>query len=66
VAVLHTPEPVRRTIFECIALLPEESNTTIDPDFAEDVVAAVESHREPLQPPCLSRLIGFMAQSQKP
>ena len=43
VAVLHAAEPVRRTISECIALLPEDSTATIDPDFAKDVEAAVES-----------------------
>jgi antitoxin (DNA-binding transcriptional repressor) of toxin-antitoxin stability system len=51
VAVLHPIEPVRRTISECIALLPENSSATIDPDFARDVELAVESHREPLTPP---------------
>ena len=51
VAVLHAAEPLRRTISECIALLPEDSTATIDPDFAKDVEAAVESHREPLNPP---------------
>ncbi|MGA8310002.1 MAG: hypothetical protein WB755_08225 [Terriglobales bacterium] len=51
VAILHPPEPVRRTISECMALLPEDSTATIDPDFARDVEAAVESHREPLNPP---------------
>lgn len=51
VAVLHPAEPVRRTIAECIALLPENSTATIDPDFVKDVEAAIESHREPLNPP---------------
>lgn len=51
VAVVRAAEPVRRTISECIALLPEDSTATIDPDFARDVEAAVESHREPLNPP---------------
>jgi antitoxin (DNA-binding transcriptional repressor) of toxin-antitoxin stability system len=51
VAVLHAAEPVRRTISECIALLPENSAATIDPDFPKDVEAAIESHREPLDPP---------------
>ncbi len=51
VAVLHAAEPVRRTISECIALLPKDSTATIDPDFAKDVEAAVERHREPLNPP---------------
>jgi antitoxin (DNA-binding transcriptional repressor) of toxin-antitoxin stability system len=50
-AVLHVREPERRTISECIALLPEDSTATLDRDFAKDVEAAVESHREPLNPP---------------
>ena len=51
VAVVSPAEPVRRTISECMALLPEDSEATIDPDFAKDVEAAVEYHREPLNPP---------------
>jgi antitoxin (DNA-binding transcriptional repressor) of toxin-antitoxin stability system len=51
VAVIHAPAPPRRSISECIALLPEDSTATIDADFAKDVEAAVESHREPLEPP---------------
>jgi antitoxin (DNA-binding transcriptional repressor) of toxin-antitoxin stability system len=51
VAVMHAAEPARRTISECIALLPEDSTATIDPDFAKDVEAAIASHREPLNPP---------------
>ena len=51
VAVLHPAEPVPRTISECIALLPEDSTATIDPDFARDVAAAARGHREPLNPP---------------
>lgn len=51
VAVVRPAEPLRRTISECIALLPEDSTATIDPDFAKDVKAAGESHREPLDPP---------------
>jgi antitoxin (DNA-binding transcriptional repressor) of toxin-antitoxin stability system len=51
VAVIHAPVPPRRSISECIALLPEDSTATIDADFAGDVEAAVESHREPLEPP---------------
>ena len=51
IAVIHRAEPVRRTISECIALLPEDSTATIDRDFAKDVEAAVESHCEPLDPP---------------
>lgn len=51
VAVLHTPVPPRRSIEECIALLPADSTATIDEDFASDVEAAVAAHREPLNPP---------------
>ena len=51
VAVIHAPVPPRRSISECIALLPDDSTATIDADFAKDVEAAVDSHREPLEPP---------------
>jgi hypothetical protein len=34
-----------------MALLPENSVATIDAGFAKDVEAAIESHREPLEPP---------------
>ena len=51
VAVLHTPAPPRRSIEECIALLPEDSPATIDESFAHDVAEAIAAHREPLDPP---------------
>ena len=51
VAVLHTPAPARRSIEDCIALLPEDSSATIDEDFSRDVQQAVAAHREPLNPP---------------
>jgi antitoxin (DNA-binding transcriptional repressor) of toxin-antitoxin stability system len=51
VAVLHAPAPARRSIAECIAMLPKDSSATIDEDFARDVSDAVEAHREPLNPP---------------
>jgi hypothetical protein len=51
VAVLHMPSPPRRSIEECIALLPEDSPATIDEDFACDVEEAVAAHRVPLNPP---------------
>jgi antitoxin (DNA-binding transcriptional repressor) of toxin-antitoxin stability system len=50
-AVIHAPLPPRRTISECIALLPEDSTAIIDADFAKDVEAAIESHRELVEPP---------------
>jgi antitoxin (DNA-binding transcriptional repressor) of toxin-antitoxin stability system len=51
VAILRTAAPPRRSIEECIALLPADSTATIDEDFANDVAAAVAAHREPLNPP---------------
>jgi antitoxin (DNA-binding transcriptional repressor) of toxin-antitoxin stability system len=51
VAVIRPAEPVRRKISECIALLPADSDATIDADFARDVEAAIAAHREPLDPP---------------
>ena len=53
VAVIHAPIPPRRTISECIALAKVHEEETgeapvMDADFADDVQAAVESHREAL------------------
>jgi antitoxin (DNA-binding transcriptional repressor) of toxin-antitoxin stability system len=45
VAVMRAPAPVRRTLAECIAMLPEDSTSTIDEDFARDVQAGID-HRE--------------------
>jgi antitoxin (DNA-binding transcriptional repressor) of toxin-antitoxin stability system len=44
VAVIHPPAPPRRTISECIALLPEDSTVVIDADFRQ---GCRSSHREP-------------------
>jgi antitoxin (DNA-binding transcriptional repressor) of toxin-antitoxin stability system len=55
VAVIHAPIPPRRTISECIALLPEDTTAVMDADFAKDIEAAIESHREPLEPPSSQR-----------
>ena len=51
VAVLRAATPPRRKISECIALLPADSTATIDPNFAKDVDAAINAHRESLEPP---------------
>jgi hypothetical protein len=51
VAVIRQPEPLRRKISECIALLPADSTATIDADFSKDVESAIAAHREPLEPP---------------
>jgi antitoxin (DNA-binding transcriptional repressor) of toxin-antitoxin stability system len=51
VAVLRAPLPEARNLSGCLELLPENSTATIDEDFAKDVEAAINSHREPLTPP---------------
>jgi antitoxin (DNA-binding transcriptional repressor) of toxin-antitoxin stability system len=51
IAVLRSATPPHRTISECIAMLSDDSTATIDPDFANDVEAAIAAHREPLEPP---------------
>ena len=52
VAVIKTPEFRGRDIDECIALLKAQGSHAIpDEDFAEDVRAAIDAHREPLNPP---------------
>jgi hypothetical protein len=45
------PAPTPRTISEVLALLDPNSTAVMDADFARDVEAAIESHREPLNPP---------------
>jgi antitoxin (DNA-binding transcriptional repressor) of toxin-antitoxin stability system len=53
VAVLRSVEPhPGRLLSESIALAEAHGSTvTLDGDFAKDVEAAIESHREPLNPP---------------
>jgi antitoxin (DNA-binding transcriptional repressor) of toxin-antitoxin stability system len=56
VAVIKPPAGPGRTISDCIALAKAYEERlgyapTPDPDFAADVRAAVEAHREPLSPP---------------
>jgi antitoxin (DNA-binding transcriptional repressor) of toxin-antitoxin stability system len=51
VAVLHAPVPQPRNLAACLELLSKDSTATIDGDFAKDVEAAINSHREPLTPP---------------
>jgi antitoxin (DNA-binding transcriptional repressor) of toxin-antitoxin stability system len=50
VAMLTPMRPAGRKISEAIALLSKDSDATIDEDFAKDVAAAVEFHREPSNP----------------
>ena len=56
VAVIKTPQGPGRKISECIALAKAYEERlgyapVPDPDFAKDVQAAIEAHREPLNPP---------------
>jgi len=52
VAVMRPVEPHVRLLSESLRLAREHGSTaTLDADFAKDVEAAVESHREPLNPP---------------
>lgn len=51
VAVLRAAEPRRRKLSEILASLPLDSTATLDADYAADVQAFIDSHREPLNPP---------------
>ena len=55
VAVIKTPQALGRKISECIALAKAYEEKlgyapVPDADYARDVQAAVEAHREPLNP----------------
>jgi antitoxin (DNA-binding transcriptional repressor) of toxin-antitoxin stability system len=56
VAVIKTPRGPGRGISECIALAKAHEEElgyapVPDPDFAKDVQAAIDAHREPFNPP---------------
>ena len=56
VAVIKTPQVPDRKIAECIALAKAYEEKlgyapAPDPDFAKDVQAAIDAHREPFDPP---------------
>ncbi len=52
VAVVSPAEPYVRLLSESLRLAREHGSTaTLDDEFAKDVEAAIESHREPLNPP---------------
>jgi antitoxin (DNA-binding transcriptional repressor) of toxin-antitoxin stability system len=52
VAIVHPAEPSLRLLSESLRLAKEHgSAATLDKDFAADVEAAIESHREPLNSP---------------
>jgi prevent-host-death family protein len=52
VAVVRPAEPTVRRLSESLRLAREHGSTaTLDGNFARDVEAAIETHREPLSPP---------------
>ena len=51
VAVLSPAIPPRRKVSEVLARMSKDSTATMDASFARDVEAAIEGHREPLEPP---------------
>ena len=52
VAVVRPAEPYVRLLSESLRLAREHnSSATLDEGFSKDVEAAIESHREPLNPP---------------
>ena len=52
VAVVRPAEPHLRLLSESLRLAKAHASTaTLDADFARDLEAAVNSHREPLSPP---------------
>jgi antitoxin (DNA-binding transcriptional repressor) of toxin-antitoxin stability system len=52
VAVVRLAEPYVRLLSESLRLAREHGSTAVmDADFAKDIEAAIESHREPLDPP---------------
>lgn len=52
VAVVRSAEPYVRLLSESLRLAREhKSSATLDEDFGKDVEAAIDSHREPLNPP---------------
>jgi antitoxin (DNA-binding transcriptional repressor) of toxin-antitoxin stability system len=52
VAVLKSPQTKGRRISEVIAALEASgANAVVDEDFADDVEAGINAHREPWNPP---------------
>ena len=51
-AVVRPAEPIVRLLSESLRLAQVHASTaTLDGDFARDLEAAIDSHREPLHPP---------------
>jgi antitoxin (DNA-binding transcriptional repressor) of toxin-antitoxin stability system len=51
VAVLRPAVPLRRKLSEVLARMSKDSSAVMDANFARDVQAVIDSHREPLEPP---------------
>lgn len=52
IAVVKQPEPLVRLLSESLRLIRERGSTaTLDGGFAKDVEEAIQSHREPIDPP---------------
>ena len=52
VAIVQPAEPHVRLLSESLRLAREHASTaTLDENFGKDVEGAIESHREPLNPP---------------
>lgn len=52
VAIIRTPQFRARDIDECIALMKARGSGAVpDQDFARDIQAAIDAHREPIDPP---------------
>jgi hypothetical protein len=51
IAILRAPVQERRTFAEVLARMPKDSHAVMDDEFADDVQAAIDSHREPLNAP---------------
>jgi len=52
IAVLRSLEPPVRLLSKSLRLAQEHASTaTLDAEFGKDLEAAIESHREPLNPP---------------
>ena len=51
IAILRASDPTSRRVSEVLALMAKDSTAIMDAGFARDIQAAIDSHREPLEPP---------------
>ncbi len=50
IAILTAPNTKSLSLEERIDMLPDDSDAIMDEDFARDIQAAIDAHREPLHP----------------